>query len=71
MTDDRFAKGIEDLIEEYKINIPNFDDSEEIPAQQIPNWFKNNAEWWSEGKITDVDFTNSIEFLVKNGIIRV
>ncbi len=71
MTDDRFAKGIVDVIEEYNINIPNFDDSEEIPAQQIPSWFKNNAKWWSEGQITDVDFTNSIEFLVKNGIIRV
>jgi len=71
MTDDRFAKGIQDVIEEYNINIPNFDDSEEIPAQQIPSWFKNNAKWWSEGQITDVDFTNSIEFLVKNGIIRV
>jgi len=71
MTDDRFAKGIEDVIEEYNINIPNFDDSEEMPAQQIPSWFKNNAKWWSEGQITDADFTNSIEFLVKNGIIRV
>ena len=71
MTDDRFAKGIDAIIKEYKINIPNFDDLEEIPAQQIPNWFKNNAKWWSEGQITDLDFTNGIEFLVKNGIIRV
>ncbi len=71
MTDDRFAKGIDAIIKEYKINIPNFDDLEEIPAQQIPNWFKNNARWWSEGQITDLDFTNGIEFLVKNGIIRV
>ena len=71
MTDDRFAKGIDAIIKEYKINIPNFDDLEEIPAQKIPNWFKNNAKWWSEGQITDLDFTNGIEFLVKNGIIRV
>lgn len=71
MTDDRFAKGIKDIIEEYKIDITNFDDSEGIPVQQIPNWFKNNAKWWSEGQITDLDFTNGIEFLVKNGIIRV
>jgi len=71
MTDDRFAEVIEIIIEDYKINIPNLDDLEEIPAQQIPYWFKNNAEWWSEGQITDVDFTNAIEFLVKNGIIRV
>jgi len=71
MTDDRFAEVIEVIIKEYKINIPNFDDLEEIPAQQIPYWFKNNAEWWSDGQITDVDFTNAIEFLVTNGIIRV
>lgn len=71
MTDDRFVKGIESILEVYKINIPNFDNSESISTQYIPIWFKNNAKWWSEGQITDSDFTNGIEFLVKNGIIRV
>ncbi len=71
MTDDRFAKGIEDIIDEFKIPTPNISNLEEIPPQKIPNWFKNNAKWWADGLITDLDFTNSIEFLVKNGFIRV
>lgn len=71
MTDDRFAKGIEEIINEYKISIPNLNNSEKIPSQKIPNWFKNNAKWWSDGLITDSDFTSSINFLVKNGIIRI
>ena len=25
----------------------------------IPNWIKNNAEWWSDGKITRQDFVKN------------
>ena len=39
--------------------------------EPIPGWIKNNAEWWSQGLITEDDFVKGIEFLVKNGIIRV
>ncbi|HET6518013.1 MAG TPA: hypothetical protein VFG25_07340, partial [Nitrosopumilaceae archaeon] len=67
MTDDRFAKGIEEIIKEYKISIP----SSEPAPQKIPSWFKNNAKWWSEGLITDSDYTNCISFLVKKGFLRV
>ena len=38
---------------------------------EIPAWIKNNAGWWSDGQITDDDFLKGIEFLVKNGIIKV
>jgi len=69
MTDDRFAKGIESILKEYKINIPIKKPGD--PAELIPNWFKSNAKWWSEGQITDLDFKNGIDFLVKNGIILV
>lgn len=37
----------------------------------IPDWIKNNAGWWSENKITDKEFSNAIEYLVKNGIIQI
>ncbi len=32
---------------------------------------KNNAEWWSQGAISEDDFLNGIEYLVKNGIIQI
>ena len=37
---------------------------------KIPTWIKNNAAWWSEGTISDLDFLNGIEYLVKNNIIQ-
>lgn len=37
----------------------------------IPDWVRNNAGWWSEGKILDSDFASGIEFMIKTGIIKV
>lgn len=37
----------------------------------IPDWVKNNAGWWSEGKITDQDFTSGLQYLIKEKIIKV
>lgn len=39
--------------------------------EPVPDWVKNNVVWWSEGKLSEDDFVNGIEFLVKNGIIKV
>ena len=35
----------------------------------IPSWIKTNAKFWSDGKITDKDFTNGIQYLIKQKII--
>ena len=35
----------------------------------IPPWVKTNANSWSNDLITDNDFVNGIEFLIKQGII--
>jgi len=40
-------------------------------VEKIPDWIKNNAKWWSEGKIPDDDFISGIKYLVEQGIIRV
>ncbi|NDF24895.1 MAG: DUF2334 domain-containing protein [Thaumarchaeota archaeon] len=37
----------------------------------IPDWIKNNAKWWADGKITDSDFTKGIQYLIKKEIIKV
>ena len=37
----------------------------------IPDWVRNNADWWSKGLISDKDFANGIEFMIKEGVIRV
>jgi len=40
-----------------------------VSAQDIPDWINNIAKWWSEDKISDSEFINSIEFLINNKII--
>ena len=38
---------------------------------QIPPWIKNNAKWWSEGKISDNDFVKGIQYLIQVGIMKI
>lgn len=38
---------------------------------QMPGWFKSNAKWWEEGKISDMEILNSIESLLNKGIIKI
>ena len=40
-------------------------------AENVPDWIKNNAEWWANGEIDDNTFVSGIQYLVKNGIIAV
>jgi hypothetical protein len=40
-------------------------------AKLVPDWVKNNAEWWSEDLIEDTDFVNGIEYLIKTQIIGI
>src|SRR6185437_13588039 len=36
----------------------------------IPHWVRAVAGWWSEGKISDSDFQQAIQFLVDTGVIK-
>ncbi|KAG2472461.1 MAG: hypothetical protein NPMRD2_380001 [Nitrosopumilales archaeon] len=40
-------------------------------SQDIPNWIRNNAEWWSNDQITDSDFVSGIQYLISNGIMKI
>ena len=40
-------------------------------AQGVPDWVKNTAGWWSSNAISETEFVNAIEFLIKDGIINV
>ncbi len=37
----------------------------------IPEWVRNNAEWWSQDQIDDNTFILGVEYLIKNQIIEV
>ena len=37
----------------------------------IPDWIRNNAEWWAQGLIGDSDFVSGIQYLIKEGIMQI
>ena len=67
-----FTKGIEFMIKEKIMNIPDLPASSSgISESKVPDWIKNNAKWWADGQISDQDFVKGIQFLVEKGIIRI
>jgi len=66
---------LEKLKKKYSLSIfekptmkPDF--LQKLEEKTIPYWIKNNAEWWSDDKISDNDFIAGIEYLIKNKIIN-
>jgi len=53
-------------------NYPNYSSIYEAVGKNppLPDWIKNNAGWWAEGKISEDEFVKGIEYLVKQGIIN-
>ena len=39
-------------------------------AESVPDWVKNTAGWWAEDAISETEFVNAIEYLVKEDVIR-
>ncbi|MDH3764825.1 MAG: hypothetical protein OER82_03340 [Nitrosopumilus sp.] len=37
----------------------------------IPDWIKNNAEWWAAGQIDDDSFVQGIQYLIKEDILKI
>ena len=40
-------------------------------TESVPDWVKNTAGWWAAEGISETEFVNAIEFLVKENIIQV
>lgn len=38
---------------------------------EIPAWIRNNADWWSQGLISDREFASGLAYLVQEDIIQV
>ena len=41
----------------------------ELP--KIPQWIKQNADWWATDQISDSEFLENIDFLFEKGIVFV
>jgi len=40
-----------------------------LEDKDVPVWIETNVNWWSEGKLSDVEFFNGINWLVEKEII--
>ena len=74
--DSTFVNGIKYLIENDIIIIPDTSGSEQSTTTTtneitIPEWVKSSAGWWAEGAIDDGTFIQSIQFLIKTGIMTI
>ncbi|HXG74500.1 MAG TPA: hypothetical protein VNK44_06765 [Candidatus Nitrosotenuis sp.] len=38
---------------------------------RIPSWFRSTVKWWTEGKITDKEYLDSLSYLLKNNIMQI
>lgn len=43
----------------------------ESALTKIPNWIKNNAKWWADGKISDSDFVSGLQYLIDKKILQI
>jgi len=44
---------------------------QEKSKTKIPDWIRNNAEWWAQGAIGDSDFVSGIQYLIKEGVMQI
>jgi len=67
-------KLILEKIKENNIEIVTMDSIPQILWERslvIPEWIKNNADWWSNNQINATDFVLGIEYMIKEEIIKI
>ena len=77
ISENEFLTGIEYLINNNIISLHSIPCNEKIESQttssskSVPDWIKNNAIWWSENLIGDIDFINGLQYLIEHKIIKI
>ncbi|MBS3922048.1 MAG: hypothetical protein KGZ37_02725, partial [Nitrosarchaeum sp.] len=46
-------------------------ESKSFQDTKIPDWIKSNAGWWAAGQIDDNSFVQGIQFLIKEGLMKI
>lgn len=59
------------LIREKIISITEIQQQDENTESNIPAWIKTSTLWWLEEKITDGEYAQALQYLIKSGIIVV
>lgn len=71
ITDHDFLQGIQYLVQQKILKVPQTETQQSSKSQIIPEWIKNNAGWWSNDLISDKDFVSGIQYLIQNNIINI
>jgi len=71
ISDSTFVEGIQHMIKEKIIDIPNLPSSPSTSSDEIPEWIKTNAGWWADGLTSDKEFADAIKHLVQIGVIQI
>jgi len=76
VSENEFVSGIEYLINNNIILLDFVPCNYETQSQygdtkSVPDWIKNNANWWSENLIGDIDFINGLQYLIEHKIIKI
>ena len=76
ISENEFVTGIEYLINNNIILLDFVPCNDEIQSQygganSVPDWIKNNANWWSENLIDNTDFINGLQYLIEYKIIKI
>ena len=71
ISDSDFATGLEYLIKENIIDVPQDITSQGTSENNIPDWLRNNAKWWSDDLLSDSEFLKGIEWMISNGVITI
>jgi len=69
--DASFVSGIQYLINQGIMQIPQTTQGTGSNSDTIPDWIKGNAEWWAAGQIDDNTFVSGIQWLITNGIMQI
>jgi len=66
-----FSHGLDNLKTFSGMASTSFDIGAGTGTNQIPSWIKNNAGWWADGSIDDNSFVQGIQYLIKEGIMKI
>lgn len=69
--DSDFVSGMQYLIKQGIMKIPQSASTTNSSSQHIPSWIKTNAGWWAKGQISDDDFVKGIQYLISSRMMKI
>jgi len=71
--DESFVSGVQFLVENNILKIPPIRVEKQSTDSDVslPSWVKTNVGWWADGQVTQTEFISSMQYLVKNDIIKI